>query len=63
MLINLCYLRNIQEDHKGFRTIDGSWWPMTENDYKKITYFCEIAIPDNTKNGSDFHLPSLSMEF
>lgn len=64
MLLNLHYLGLIQEDHKGFRTIDGSRWPMTENDYKKITYFCEIVVPDNTeKRGLDFDLPSLPMEF
>ena len=66
MLLNLHYLGIIQDDHKGFRTIDGSWWPMTENDYKKITYFCEIIapVPDETeKHGSDLGLPSLSLEF
>lgn len=64
MLLNLRYLGIIQEDHKGFKTIDGSWWPMTENDYKKITYFCEIVIPDNIeKHGSDLDFPSLSLEF
>jgi len=31
---------------------------MTENDYKKITYFCEIVVPDNfNKPETDFNLP------
>jgi len=63
MLLNLNYLGIIQEDHKGCRTIDGSWWPLTENDYKKITYFCEIVVPDNTeKHVADFGFPVSTLE-
>lgn len=63
MLLNLNYLGIIQEDHKGFRTIDGSRWPMTENDYKKITYLCEVVLPvDTEKHELDFNIPLFSME-